>query len=131
MTVEFRALIGKVATGATLGRDEAAGAFEQMMAGEATPSQMGALLMALRVRGETVDEITGAVLLLQGEDDPVVPADQTRRMAEALTGRGIRCEARYFEGESHGFRRADTLIACFEAELAFYADVLLGAPEGA
>ena len=78
-----------------------------------------------------VGEITGAVLLLQGEDDPVVPADQTRRMAEALTARGIRCEARYFEGESHGFRRADTLIACFEAELAFYADVLLGAPEGA
>jgi dipeptidyl aminopeptidase/acylaminoacyl peptidase len=78
-----------------------------------------------------VGEIAGAVLLLQGEDDPVVPADQTRRMAEALTARGIRCEARYFEGESHGFRRADTLIACFEAELAFYADVLLGAPEGA
>jgi anthranilate phosphoribosyltransferase len=61
VTVEFRALIGKVATGAALGREEAATAFEQMMAGEATPSQMGALLMALRVRGETVDEITGAV----------------------------------------------------------------------
>ena len=78
-----------------------------------------------------VDEITGAVLLLQGEDDPVVPADQTRRMAEALTARGIRCEARYFAGESHGFRRADTLIACFEAELAFYADVLLGGEDSA
>jgi anthranilate phosphoribosyltransferase len=65
VTVEFRALIGKVATGATLGRDEAAGAFEQMMAGEATPSQMGALLMALRVRGETVDEITGAVTAMR------------------------------------------------------------------
>ncbi len=67
MTVEFRALIGKVATGATLGRDEAAGAFEQMMAGEATPSQMGALLMALRVRGETVDEITGAVTAMRAK----------------------------------------------------------------
>ena len=67
MTVEFRALIGKVATGATLGRDEAAGAFEQMMAGEATPSQMGALLMALRVRGETVDEITGAVTTMRSK----------------------------------------------------------------
>ena len=78
-----------------------------------------------------VADITGAVLLLQGEDDPVVPADQTRRMAEALAARGIRCEARYFAGESHGFRRADTLIACFEAELAFYADVLLGGPDTA
>ena len=67
MTVEFRALIGKVASGAVLGRDEAASAFEQMMAGEATPSQMGALLMALRVRGETVDEITGAVTTMRAK----------------------------------------------------------------
>jgi anthranilate phosphoribosyltransferase len=67
VTVEFRALIGKVATGSALSRDEAAGAFEQMMAGEATPSQMGALLMALRVRGETVDEITGAVTAMRAK----------------------------------------------------------------
>ena len=67
VTPEFRALIGKVATGATLGRDEAASAFEQMMSGEATPSQMGALLMALRVRGETVDEITGAVTAMRAK----------------------------------------------------------------
>ena len=42
MTAQFRGLIGKVATGATLTREEAVGAFEQMMSGEATPSQMGA-----------------------------------------------------------------------------------------
>jgi dipeptidyl aminopeptidase/acylaminoacyl peptidase len=77
-----------------------------------------------------VDEITGAVLLLQGEDDPVVPADQTRQMAAALVARGVRCEVRYFAGESHGFRRADTLVACFEAELAFYQEVLLGSHPG-
>ena len=67
MAVEFKALIGKVASGAALGRDEAASAFEQMMAGEATPSQMGALLMALRVRGETVEEITGAVTTMRAK----------------------------------------------------------------
>jgi anthranilate phosphoribosyltransferase len=67
VTVEFKALIAKVATGATLQRDEAANAFEQMMSGEATPSQMGALLMALRVRGETVDEITGAVTAMRAK----------------------------------------------------------------
>jgi len=72
-----------------------------------------------------VGDITGAVLLLQGEDDPVVPAEQTRSMAEALTARGVRCEVRYFAGESHGFRRAETLIACFQAELRFYEEVLL------
>src|SRR2546425_3660501 len=58
---EFKALIGKVAPGAALTREEAASAFDVRMSGEATPSQMGGLLMALRVRGETVDEITGAV----------------------------------------------------------------------
>ena len=67
MTLEFKALIGKVATGASLSRDEAASAFQQMMSGEATPSQMGALLMALRVRGETVDEITGAVTTMRAK----------------------------------------------------------------
>jgi len=67
VTDEFRALIGKVATGAALTRDEAATAFEQMMSGEATPSQMGALLMALRVRGETVEEITGAVSAMRAK----------------------------------------------------------------
>ena len=63
---DLKALIGKVATGATLTREEAASAFDSMMSGEATPSQMGGLLMALRVRGETVDEITGAVSAMRG-----------------------------------------------------------------
>jgi anthranilate phosphoribosyltransferase len=67
VTDAFRALIGKAATGAALTREEAASAFEQMMSGEATPSQMGGLLMALRVRGETVDEITGAVSAMRAK----------------------------------------------------------------
>jgi anthranilate phosphoribosyltransferase len=67
VTVEFKSHIAKVATGAALSRDEAANAFEQMMSGEVTPSQMGALLMALRVRGETVDEITGAVSVMRAK----------------------------------------------------------------
>jgi anthranilate phosphoribosyltransferase len=67
VTDTFKGLIGKVATGATLSREEAARAFDQMMSGEATPSQMGALLMALRVRGETVDEITGAVTTMRAK----------------------------------------------------------------
>jgi len=58
---DLKSIIAKVATGATLSRDEAASAFDRMMSGEATPSQLGGLLMALRVRGETIDEITGAV----------------------------------------------------------------------
>src|SRR5690348_147516 len=67
MADDFKALIAKVATGASLTRDEAAGAFDRMMSGEATPSQMGGLLMALRVRGETVEEITGAVTTMRAK----------------------------------------------------------------
>ncbi|MBI5129802.1 MAG: anthranilate phosphoribosyltransferase [Rhodopseudomonas palustris] len=65
--VDFKAIIAKVATGATLTRDEATNAFDAMMSGDATPSQMGALLMGLRVRGETVDEITGAVTTMRAK----------------------------------------------------------------
>src|SRR5437764_5506375 len=68
---DLKSIIGKVATGATLSRDEAASAFDSMMSGEATPSQMGGLLMALRVRGETVDEITGAVSAMRAKMLPV------------------------------------------------------------
>ena len=64
---EFKALIAKVASGALLTREEAASAFDVMMSGEATPSQMGGLLMGLRVRGETVDEITGAVTTMRAK----------------------------------------------------------------
>src|SRR6186713_3338560 len=73
---DLKSIIGKVATGASLSRDEAASAFDAMMSGEATPSQMGGLLMALRVRGETVDEITGAVSAMRSKMLTVdAPAD--------------------------------------------------------
>jgi anthranilate phosphoribosyltransferase len=67
MADDFKALIAKAATGASLTREEAAAAFDRMMSGEATPSQMGGLLMALRVRGETVEEITGAVTTMRAK----------------------------------------------------------------
>lgn len=58
---ELKPLIAKVANGESLTRDESRSAFDILMSGEATPSQIGGFLMALRVRGETVDEIVGAV----------------------------------------------------------------------
>jgi anthranilate phosphoribosyltransferase len=73
---DFKALISKVATGAELTLQESAAAFDRMMSGEATPSQMGALLMGLRVRGETVEEITGAVTTMRAKMLTVAaPAD--------------------------------------------------------
>ncbi len=73
---DLKSIIAKVATGATLSREEAASAFDRMMSGEATPSQLGGLLMALRVRGETIDEITGAVSAMRAKMLKVkAPAD--------------------------------------------------------
>ena len=63
----FKPLIAKVAAGATLTRSEAESAFNSMLSGEVTPSQMGGFLMALRVRGETVEEITGAVAAMRAK----------------------------------------------------------------
>ena len=57
---DFKQILARVADGDSLTVDEAHQAFDIMMSGDATPSQMGGFLMALRVRGETVDEITGA-----------------------------------------------------------------------
>jgi anthranilate phosphoribosyltransferase len=68
---DFKPLIAKVATGQPLTRAEAEEAFTIMMSGEATPSQIGAFLMALRVRGETVDEIAGAVATMRAKATPV------------------------------------------------------------
>ena len=63
----FKPFIAKVATGARLTREDAAAAFDAMLSGEVTPAQMGGFLMALRVRGESVDEIVGAVTAMRAK----------------------------------------------------------------
>jgi anthranilate phosphoribosyltransferase len=73
---ELKPLLAKVAGREPLTRDEARQAFEILMSGEATPSQIGGFLMALRVRGETVDEIVGAVSTMRSKMLTVeAPAD--------------------------------------------------------
>src|SRR5580692_10970670 len=62
---DLRPLLARVAAGERLSEAEAEEAFEIIMSGNATPSQIGALLMALRLRGETVDEITGAARIMR------------------------------------------------------------------
>lgn len=68
---EFKAFIGKVATGAPLTAGESAEAFDIMMSGAASLPQIAGFLMALRVRGETVDEITGAARTMREKATPV------------------------------------------------------------
>jgi anthranilate phosphoribosyltransferase len=64
---DLRPLLARVAAGERLSETEAEEAFEIIMSGDATPSQMGGLLMAMRVRGESVDEITGAARIMRSK----------------------------------------------------------------
>jgi dipeptidyl aminopeptidase/acylaminoacyl peptidase len=77
-----------------------------------------------------VTALTCPVLLLQGLDDPIVPPAQSEAIAADLTAHGIPHAYIAFEGESHGFRKAETVIASLEAELAFYGQVFGFAPPG-
>ena len=63
----FKEYIAKVADGHALNGQEAREAFDIILSGSATPSQLGGFLMALRVRGETVDEVTGAVATMRSK----------------------------------------------------------------
>jgi anthranilate phosphoribosyltransferase len=69
---DMKSFIAKAASGGRLTREEAEKAFDIIMSGEATPAQIGGFLMALRVRGETIDEIAGAVCSMRGRMTPVV-----------------------------------------------------------
>jgi dipeptidyl aminopeptidase/acylaminoacyl peptidase len=77
-----------------------------------------------------VNSETCPVLLLQGLDDPVVPPAQSRAIAAQLAAKGIKHALIEFEGESHGFRKAATVIAALEAELSFYGQVFGFTPPG-
>ncbi len=98
----FKSLIGKVASGSRLTRAEAVAGFEAIFAGEAAPAQLGGFLMALRVRGETVEEVVGA--------------------AEAMRARMLRAEAPRDAidivgtgGDGHGSYNVSTLAALIVA----------------
>jgi dipeptidyl aminopeptidase/acylaminoacyl peptidase len=71
-----------------------------------------------------VDQIETPMLVLQGADDEIVPPMQAEMIVEALRERGIPHAYLLFEGEGHGFRKAENVIASLEAELSFYAQIL-------
>lgn len=67
----IKELIAIVADGKSLSESQAERAFDIIMSGDATPSQIGAFLMALRIRGETVDEITAAARIMRSKATPI------------------------------------------------------------
>jgi len=70
-----------------------------------------------------VDRLKCPVIFLQGLEDKVVPPQQAEAMVKALEKNGVRVEYVVFEGEQHGFRRADSIRRAYEAELFFYGEV--------
>ncbi len=77
-----------------------------------------------------VDGLSCPVLLLQGDEDEVVPPSQAELFRDALVRKQIPHAYLLFEGEQHGFRKAETVVAALEAELSFYGQVLGFTPPG-
>ena len=77
------------------------------------------------------DRITTPMLVLQGADDRVVPPSQAELIVTALRERGVPHAYLLYEGEGHGFRKAENIVGSLEAELSFYAQVLGFEPAGA
>lgn len=72
---------------------------------------------------EHADRVTVPFLLLQGLDDVICPPVQCERFLARMAGRGVPHAYITFEGEGHGFRRAETMVRALEAELSLYAQV--------
>jgi dipeptidyl aminopeptidase/acylaminoacyl peptidase len=87
-------------------------------------------LYAERAPAGHVNRLTCPVLLLQGLDDPIVPPVQAESIAAELAAHQVRYAYLTFAGESHGFRKAETIAASLEAELSFYGQIMGFAPPG-
>jgi dipeptidyl aminopeptidase/acylaminoacyl peptidase len=70
-----------------------------------------------------VDRLSCPLILFQGLEDKVVPPNQSEMMANAVRAKGLPVAYLAFEGEQHGFRKAETIVASLEAELFFYGAV--------
>jgi anthranilate phosphoribosyltransferase len=95
---DFRGLLAKVGDGRSLTLDEAERAFDIMTSGDATPAQMGAFLMGLKVRGETADELAGGAKVLRAKVQRVRAPDN----AIDIVGTG---------GDHHGTYNVSTCSA--------------------
>ena len=95
---DLKPFITKVSEQETLSQADASAAFDIMMSGDATPAQIGAFLMALRLRGETIDEITGAAATMRAKMNRIIVPEN----AIDIVGTG---------GDSHGTHNISTATA--------------------
>jgi dipeptidyl aminopeptidase/acylaminoacyl peptidase len=77
-----------------------------------------------------VERLSSPIIFFQGLEDQIVPPNQSRMMADAVRAKGLPVALLTFEGEQHGFRRAETITRCLEAELFFYGAVFGFTPAG-
>jgi dipeptidyl aminopeptidase/acylaminoacyl peptidase len=71
-----------------------------------------------------VDRLRAPMIVLQGDEDAIVPPNQSEMIVDALKANGVEVEYLLFEGEQHGFRKADNIVAALEAELRFFGRIL-------
>ncbi len=77
-----------------------------------------------------IDRLTCPLIFFQGLDDKTVPPNQAETMVEAIAARGLPVAYYAFEGEGHGFRKAETLRRVLDLELGFYGRVFGFEPPG-
>jgi dipeptidyl aminopeptidase/acylaminoacyl peptidase len=70
-----------------------------------------------------IEKMTASLLLLQGMDDPIVPPNQSQEIYDKLKKEGRDVTLLLFEGEKHGFKKAESIKKSYEAELQFYSSV--------
>jgi dipeptidyl aminopeptidase/acylaminoacyl peptidase len=92
-------------------------------AGYLVNSSQAAALYRARSPIYHVDRLSCPIIFFQGLEDAIVPPDQTVTMVDALRRKGLPVAYMAFEGEQHGFRKAETIRAVLQAELAFYGKV--------
>ena len=71
-----------------------------------------------------LDGFDAPMIVLQGDEDEIVPPSQSEMIVEALKAKGVPVAYLLFEGEQHGFRQAANIVTALEAELAFFGRIL-------
>ena len=95
------------------------------------PLPQGREIYEARAPIRHLERFEAALITFQGADDKVVPPSQSRAIVAALKAKGVPVAYIEFEGEQHGFRRAENIVRSLESELAFYGKVFGFSPDGA
>ena len=94
------------------------------------PLPEGRAIYEARAPIRHLENFKAALITFQGSEDKVVPPDQSRAIVAALKAKGVPVAYIEFEGEQHGFRKAENIVRSLESELAFYGRVFGFAPDG-